>query len=315
MPPRRIIILNSHANNGQARKKWKAVAPVVMARLSSKGGKPPEVVDSPVNGLTEMVGHFAKDGQCTIIAAGGDGTVSHCANAILAQPEADKDRFVLGAIGLGSSNDFHKPFERDKCLGRVPVRIDDHRPIKHNAGLVIYDAGEEKRRRFFVVNASMGVVAEGNLLFNKGDAMIRRLKPLCVSAAINYTAIKAIGMHKNIEAAITVANEQHPVKMTNLGVVINPHFTGSCRYDTPVSPQSDHMCVNLLENLNRRQLLGAFYYFGKGRFLGRPGARSWRVEKASAIPAGLAALEIDGEVETTTAAHFILIKEALSVCQ
>lgn len=308
-------MINMHANNGRARKKWKAVAPLVESRILSNGGGAPELIPTPVTGLREQIARCAGDGPCTIIAAGGDGTVNRCANAIMAMPDVERSRFVLGAIGLGSSNDFHKPVSNENRVGNVPVRIDDARPVMHNAGLVTYHTGTQERRRFFVVNAGMGAVAEGNRLFNEGDAVIRRLKPVWVAAAINYTAIKAVLSYKNISAAINVEDAQHNVKVSNLGIVINPFFTGSCRYDTPVTSQSTYMCANLLENLNRRQLLAAFYHFGKGRFLGRPGARSWNVQDVSVVPVAPAALEIDGEVETVTAARFSLVKEAIAVCQ
>ena len=66
-------------------------------------------------------------------SATGSGTVNGVLNAILAQG-AD---VTLGAIGLGSSNDFHKPFAKDKRVGGAPVRLDASRAIRADVGRAV----------------------------------------------------------------------------------------------------------------------------------------------------------------------------------
>ena len=74
---------------------------------------------------------------------------------------------VLGAIGLGSSNDFHKPFNGNNGLnGHVPLRLDYHHTTEHNIDRVDFlDEHHLWQRKYFVINCSIGIIAYANYLY------------------------------------------------------------------------------------------------------------------------------------------------------
>ena len=134
-------------------------------------------------------------GHDVVVAAGGDGTVNGVLNAILAN---DVD-VALGAIGLGSSNDFHKPFAADRSVAGVPVRLDPAQAVRADVGkATLTDPDGAMRTRYFVLNASLGVVAQGNAFFNAPDRTLRALKKTSVDLAIAYAALVSISRFKPI---------------------------------------------------------------------------------------------------------------------
>jgi len=74
-------------------------------------------------------------------SAGGDGTLNCVLHAILQVFDDGVDVPYLGAIGLGSRNNYHKPF-RNTCRG-IPIRIDLASPEMSSVGQVLYDSGRE----------------------------------------------------------------------------------------------------------------------------------------------------------------------------
>ena len=73
-----------------------------------------------------------------VIAGGGDGTVNAVLSALVTHAGAARLRRIkVGAVGLGSSNDFHKPF--GTTLAGIPCRLDRHRLRDHDIGRLDYE--------------------------------------------------------------------------------------------------------------------------------------------------------------------------------
>jgi hypothetical protein len=122
-------------------------------------------------------------GEREFISAGGDGTVNALVNALASMLGPEELRNVtVGALGLGSSNDFHKPYTH--TIHGFPARIDFDRARPRDAGCLSFDSC----RRFFLVNASAGVTANANAFFNGPDTGLRLLKSVSTAAAISYAA-------------------------------------------------------------------------------------------------------------------------------
>ena len=129
---RALVLLNPNARRGQGRVRYAAVQPAIDELFETR------IAETEPAGNDGAVRAALDDGIRTFIAAGGDGTVNALVDALvrLRGPIA-LDDLTLGAVGLGSSNDAHKPVERE--IGGIPVRIDAQRATPRDVGIARWD--------------------------------------------------------------------------------------------------------------------------------------------------------------------------------
>lgn len=273
-----LVVLNPNAHGGQARARWQRVAHLVEGAVTE----------------ADCRGAVAR-GCRSFIAAGGDGTVNAVLNAIVeCKGGRPLEEFTLGAVGLGSSNDFHKPFQR--VVGGIPLRIDAAGGALRDVGIVRWG----DHARCFLLGVSFGTAARGNALFNRNDGWLKRH---WTGGAIAYAALRAIAEHRNVEA-----KEQEA--FASLSVMKSQYLSGSFRFDTPVAPDDGLFAVNICGAMGRLGLLRVLYNLQHGRFAGATRrAASVTIETEAPIPA-----EIDGEIVEGSRFEITLLPERIRVC-
>ncbi len=305
-----LVLLNSRASYGRAGDLWRRVRPGIESRL---GDFATVDVASP-GGVVESIGAALEDGERAFIAAGGDGTVNSVANALL-RADAGGDA-VMGAVGLGSSNDFHKRTSPGERVGGVPVRIDFRNARAQDVIRIEFeDAGGERGLRFAVMNASLGITAEANASFNEPSGFVRGARRLSMDAAIVASVIETLVTFRDIPCRLRIdGSDEGTFSVSNLGVIKNPHFAGTFCYDTPVEPDDGRLGVNLCERLTRFQALATLAALRRRRFSGRPKTRSWTAARVSVESENAFALETDGEVAKVRSVEFEVAPHALRCC-
>ncbi|MBI3541681.1 MAG: hypothetical protein HY075_00180, partial [Deltaproteobacteria bacterium] len=259
-----------------------------------------------------------RSGARKFVVAGGDGTVNLALSTYVSlRDEGHPSNAVFGAVGLGSSNDFQKPFDSDKRarLAGFACRLDFNEAFAHDVGTLVIDG--EKRARHFFVNASMGVTAEANDRFNRGGPGLRAMKRVWVDGAILGAALSTFAGYENRAIRLALDGE-NPVELqlTNLGVIKNRHFSGSFRYDTGPAPDDGMLGVRICRDMSRVEMLGTLGSLAQGRFSGlskRSGrdAKDVRVESATGTKL---AVETDGEVVLATGCRFGVRQKEIMLC-
>jgi len=307
-----LAVVNRTAGGGKGLARWRRVAP----RIEDALGPFTTVFPRDADDARAVVRRAVLDGECDFLAAGGDGTVNLVVTTILQHTsERDREAIRLGAVGLGSSNDFHKPVRPDRRIEHVPVRLAFHQTVRHDVGRLRFrapDGGWDCRR--WILNASIGITAEGNRRYND-DPGVARLKRVHPDLGMAWAALTAL--RRGRPRAMTLATDggpPHRVQVTNLGIVKNPHFTGVLRYDSAHDPGSGRFTVHLLGDVNGRGRLGTFAALRRGRFTGRSRTATWQACRLRVTAADPFAVEGDGEVIVTTEAEFSLDPRALAVC-
>jgi diacylglycerol kinase (ATP) len=309
-----MIVVNPHARAGLALAQWRRIAPAIAERW------PHEVVFPDTEEMSRLaVQTAAAAGHEVVASASGDGGVHLALNALM-DPATDKPRWpvALGAIGLGSSNDFHKPRRQDHDVGGIPAALDQASGRWVDLGRVDFVTPEgEEQTEYFVLNSSFGAVAEGNARYNSPNGVLAALKRMHVGAAIQWCSLETLVGYKNVPASVEVDGRAVPCQaITSLGVIKRVHFAGDMRYDTPVTSSDGHFDVNLCGDMGRGELVRAMLAIMSGRFLaaGLPKTHHWRATQVRVVPAKPAALELDGEVRTVISATFRLIPSAIRLC-
>jgi diacylglycerol kinase family enzyme len=272
-----VIFLNKYSNNGRGFQRWKSLKNELEEKISTQDYS----LISDIKTFKKQLDQEYRRGKRIFIAAGGDGTVNFLANHIMQMKKEQRRQVILGAVGLGSSNDFHKPFSRNRFFtGRVPFRLDHKNAVLSNAGQVDFvDEKQKTHRKYFILNSSIGIIAQANYLFNSKEKVVYWLKPKWVNGTIWYAALKTLFTAPNLGVKIILRNKTFTSEVTNLSILINPNVSGDFCYDLDVSPKSDSFGIALCEEMG-----------------GLP-------------------LELDGEVHMAKNIRIKLIKGAIKVCQ
>lgn len=314
-----IILLNKYCNGTGGLEKWKKLKADLEENYL---GKDYTIISGFKKFQATCVQEFDR-GERLFVAAGGDGTVNFILNQLMALENGLRKELILGAIGLGSSNDFHKPFARNgngqsngSGNGKVPVKLDYKGAKPHNVGLVEYeDLDHKQQRKYFIVNCSVGLVAQANYFFNSENRIVNWLKPKWVEGTIWYAALETLFSAKNVPTEIRVEDERIETELTTFSTFINPNVSGNFRYDFEISPQSDYLGVALCEKMGIPARVRTMFSMTQGKFVGLPKTRVWRAKEIEISPSKPIALEMDGEVSLARHIRIKLLRNALRVCQ
>jgi diacylglycerol kinase family enzyme len=247
-------------------------------------------------------------GEDRFVAAGGDGTVNLLVDALMSRQAPAS--VTVGAVGLGSSNDFHKPF--GLRVDGVPLRLDFQAANPWDVCTLEVDAAEP---RHWLINASVGLTADANQFFNNGDRILRTLKRVSAGAAIAYAAARtlAINRTRRMRVAIDCA-PAFDALVTNLGIVKNPNFSGTFTYGSRFEPDSGYFFVHLCEAMSRVRVLETLWRSRREGFEGLPSTRSWRARHLVVTATHEFPVEFDGEVVSAHQATFSERREAIRIC-
>ncbi len=309
--PGTMVLLNPFCSYGTGLKRWEQVKDELGRRI---GRFKTEVPDSPQR-FAEYVSRAIRDGDNLLIAAGGDGTVNLLLNAVMTERGAH-NRITLGAVGLGSSNDFHKPFRPQTFINGIPVRIDAKNAFLCDVIQISYQYLEGMQNtQFCIINASIGITAEANALFNERSGFIKVARKISVEAAIVACALKAMFTYHDIPCQLSIDDgEPKKLPVTNLGIIKNPHFAGHFCYDTPIKPDDGELGINLCGGTSMLERVGLIAGLAKARFQGRPRTNCWSATHLTVESNRTFALELDGEVVRTRNARFKVIPKAVRCC-
>lgn len=309
--PRGIrIFVNPGATYGTGRERWSRVEGELRRRL---GGFEVEEIGAPGE-LPDRLAGLVRRGERRFVAAGGDGTVNLLLNAIMTLPESD--RIILGAVGLGSSNDFHKPFDESATTEGMPVKVDFDGARDRDVIRIEYEEPDgPTATRYSLINASVGVTAEANARFNEPSWLVRAARAVSVDAAISAAVLTTLATWTDVTCALGIDREEPAMtSVTNLGVFKNPHFGGALCYDTPVASDDGALGVGLCESMSAFETVATLSALRKGRFSGRPKTRTWRARSLSVQGDRVFALETDGEVLRARSARFSVAPRSVRCC-
>ncbi len=311
-----IIAINAAAAGGSSLRKWRRIEEALRAT-----DPPPEIF--LLNGSTStaaMLRSALERGETRFVAAGGDGTVNALVNSLLSVTTPSQRRKIqLGAIGLGSSNDFHKPLVSGGMIEGVPTRINFQDSPSRDIGTVSFQTIGGFQTRYFIVNASIGITAEANLLFNRSGLLLGVLKRSFTPAAILYAAIKTIFPYRNIGVGLSRPGQnKRNLSLTNLALLKNPNVSGSLRYDAVIPPDDGLLHAYLFTGLNKPGLLRLLLTLSKGCTCVAkrdPRVESFTESSMIVTSARPFALEFDGEVVAARIAQFGILPRHLRVCR
>lgn len=303
------VLINRSSNNNIGGVKWDKIENSILTQLSNI-----KHVINYHNNFDMLKCIKTLSSQHNIkgfISAGGDGSLNILLNSIFTlYPEQTKD-FFIGAIGLGSSNDFLKPFST--LYQGIPVQISTKHIKPVDIGKVTFIDKGEKKERYFIINASIGIVANANKLFNNGDVFINLFKSKFVNFTILYTALKTILKNKNLKVRITYNDVNETIPLSNLSVIKKQYISGGFRFDQRINQDDGDLGLNYMYNMNKVEIIRTLMDLKNGCFSGKVKRKTAKTKKIRIITNEPVALETDGEVQYATDIIFTIIPKAINI--
>lgn len=300
------VLINLSANNGRGQKRWRSIERIIKEELPKDTiyieYHPPYDFYDVVKDLVH-----AHQVKC-FISVGGDGSVNLLINTLF-KDGLSNDDFRIGAIGIGSSNDFCKPNKR--LIKGIPIRINYADAIKSDVGLINYlNIQGEGLSKYFIINSSIGFTAEGNYWFNKGDFFINLMKNKLVLLTIIYTALKTFWKFKNLPVHLEIGGKNYTLKLTNLNVLKKNYISGNFKYPQKVKPNDSWLGVNYCFGLSKFTLLKTLIGLMNGKFSGN-GKFSTYEKELKVKSSNPIIIEADGETFLTTQVDFKVLPEKI----
>jgi len=307
-----IVFLNPASGGGQGEVLWRKVEPSLRERgITAKTLRPKTTLD-----IQECVEREYAGGEREFIAAGGDGSVNGLLNGLMTALRAPARKNVaLGAIGLGSSNDFHKPFSEASAINGIPAKINFSLASPRDVGVLEFVDRGNTVTRYFLVNASVGLTADANHFFNSPDALLALLKRTHTPSAIAYAAVLTIFGFSSRSFDISTGNAlRSKVALTNLNILKSPHVSGTLTYPLPPAYDTGQLDCFLASAMGIGERLRLLRSLSQGKVPLTPKLETFRCSNLAATSGSPFAVEFDGEIVVTSEARFSVLQQHLRVC-
>ena len=288
------ILLNPKARGSTALKVWQKIA------TSYSGYRVVNLEEIDFDRL-----EFSSGDQ--IICAGGDGTLNWVVSRLIARHGLSAVKsFEFGLIGLGSNNSFLMSAGHQISKARVSSPARPHDLVECRL--------EDGSKKYFLANASVGLLAEANFIFNQ-DKIVKSLKSYNRDVADTLTFLKAIKSFKSSQIKVTMDGKTREQNITNLHFLKHPYFAADLFFDETGSEDDGLIHFFSLESMPKLQILKRFIDMMLFKKMSRGYTAKSSAKHLSLECKKAFAIELDGEVYRTHSAQFTNHKNALQFLQ
>jgi diacylglycerol kinase family enzyme len=308
-----VIFINPYAGGGTAFEKWKKIESILFKDVYSVH----VITLNEETSMKEYMSDLLQQGHQEFIAGGGDGTVNLLLQYIIELvPSSHLKKIKIGAIGLGSSNDFHKPFHTNQMINGIPCKFNFAFAEARDVGILSFiDNNDHIQQKYWLINTSIGITAEANLFFNTPDLILTYLKKNRTKDAILYAALRTIALYRNRNITIKIGkHKSNGINLTNMGIVKSPHFSGNFSYNTPFKTDNGQFYIHICRDMHLLNTLNLLWNVSKNRFHGLPKTEFFCSDRLTATSDQPFAVEFDGEVAATRNAIFTIKRKMIRVC-
>ncbi|MBZ0181610.1 MAG: hypothetical protein K8F60_04075 [Melioribacteraceae bacterium] len=303
-----FVLLNKYCCGGLGKKKWNSIKNEISDSENNV------VVSDNMNNLCVRLQQLIENGERNFVAAGGDGTINYLlTNLLLCSTSKQFSEIKFGAIGLGSSKDYFKTYNRLKHINKIPILIDTNRTSFRDLGTI--SPYNTNSKLIWLNNAGVGVIADANYFFNHPNKLLQLLKKFSTSLAIYFASISTI--FKNKKYVIDIESDEYSLRslhITNLSILKNPHISGSLCYPSAFNPSDGFMQIYICIDMSVLETLGVLFNLTKQRFTPSSKKQTWRTKKVQIKSKHNFVIEYDGETFQTNEVTFSIINNKVQVC-
>jgi len=302
-----LFIINPASARGTTRRIWAEAR----AELVSLGLEFSERFTTRTGEATEITREALKSGVNSVIAVGGDGTLSEVVNGYIDdEGKPINDSAAVGILPSGTGSDFCRSLglrsrrEAIASLASRSTRMIDAARVVHS------DRNGERASRVFINVASFGLGGDVSAFVNEW----RDSLPQWVSGRIRFAAaaLRALERYRNIHVRLRVDDEGELEVFSNLIVVANGKFGGAGMNLAPNAALDDGLFdVIITDRATRLDVIRELPRIRRGGYLKNPKVTELRARQISVITDQPMAIDIDGEMVGHTPAHLTVLPHAV----
>lgn len=298
------VIINPKAGSGRGSKDW----PIIKATLESKGLDYDFEFTKKRYHAVELTVTAINNGYRNIIAVGGDGTVNEIVNGIFIQQAAPTTDILLGAIAVGTGNDWARTYKVpwDYTLA-VEALIEKH-DFLQDVGLASFYETRVQHTRYFANAVGIGFDGAVGFRFNRLKELGRRGKWLymiaLVHALIKYRATR-------VYAKIDERSIKSDIFSATLGI---GKFNGGGMLQVPDAVSDDGLFdMTVIRKLSKWNVLRNLPILYNGKIYEHPKISVVRAKDITIHSLPPMPMELDGEAVGHSPFTFKIIPRAIRV--
>jgi len=286
MSQQALFLVNTHSRRGKESREE------AIAYLERQGFELLEVSPSNYQELPQVIREYGPQ-MDLIIIGGGDGTLNGAVDALV-----DIQR-PLGILPMGTANDLARTLQ-------IPSSIPAACRAIATGKLHQIDLGWVNGKYFFNV-ASLGLSVKIT------DRLSQKSKGRWGIFAYAFCALKVLTQSRLFDAEIREGDRSHRVKTIQIAIGNGRYYGGgmAIAHDAAIDDQRLDLYSLGLEHW--WQILAIFPALYQGRHHTLPGVLSLNGTELQVYTRHPLPINTDGEITTTTPAHFRVIPKALSI--
>lgn len=274
--------------------------------------------------LSETYGPFSgeplarkalEEGADLILAIGGDGTFSECANGFFKDGEPVNSQAELAFLTSGSGCDMRKTFDWP-MPEEIPQMLDiiaSGKTRKLDIGHMSYETIEgTPGERYFVNITSFGLGGAVSSAVNRS----RIAKKFGGSFAFSWHSLVQGLLYKNQKVRIQIDDDFDEVLEITLAVVANCQYFGGGMHIAPEADPEDGLFDILIgHGLLKSEISSILGKVGSGGHVGHPKIIQRRAKKliATSLDPKPVRHDVDGEVPGALPSTFTILPQAITV--
>ena len=299
-----LVIVNPNAGNGKGKKDWEKISNLL------KNKTLPFTVK-----FTEKKGHaihFTIEGIASgyrkIITVGGDGTLNEVVNGVFLSRVCPTTDISLALIPVGTGNDWGRMFGIPLDYEKAIDIICENKQMLHDAGLVSFFEGSEKRERYFINIAGLGfesvVVKRTNDQKDKGHGG---------KLIYFYNLLMSLISYKNTKAEIIIDGEIINADVFSLNVGNGRYCGGGMRQTPRAIPDDGLLDVTIINGMGKFEIIRNLKILYDGTILQHPKIDGYKCKNVKVSSKSVMFTEADGESLGQTPVEFNIIPDGIKI--
>ena len=297
------FIVNPASANGTTGKRW----PEIWERIGATAPEHSALLTARAGHATELAAEALAAGVDTVVAVGGDGTLSEVANGFFAgtqrYPEA-----ALGLLPFGTGGDFRRtlgiPIDLDAAVACINAR--KLRTI--DVGRIELEALEGGRKiRHFINIADAGI---GGVVVERVN---RTTKLFGGKASFMYASIATLLSYQPQAVRVTTVERTWEGRAQNVVIANCQYFGGSMHVAPQAEPDDGVFDLVVFGDIARFEAIKSINDIYKADHVKNPKVTAWRSSRVEVTSDERVLIDVDGEMCGTLPAVFEVLPKAISV--